>query len=161
MFKKILFFADFSENSHWAFTCALNLAKTFHAKLLVLHVTWGPRYPEQLLFYLPPEKLEEKTAFKMDDIKKNLNTHYLQEMEDFEEYEILLREGFAFYEIIQMAKKESVDLIVMGTYRKKGIEELLFGSTAEKVLKESPCPVLIAGLRGKRYSMLRMWLLNL
>ena len=153
MFKKILFFGDFSKNSRWAFTYALNLAKTFHAKLLILHVARGPVYPEQLLFFLPSEKLEEQQAFKMEEIKRELNTYYLQKMEGFKEYEILLRGGVAFYEIIQTTKKESVDLIVMGTYGKKGIEQFLFGSTAEKVLKESPCPVLIVGLQSEKFIM--------
>ncbi|MGA2316968.1 MAG: universal stress protein [Thermodesulfobacteriota bacterium] len=42
-----------------------------------------------------------------------------------------------------MAKKESVDVIVIGTRRKKGIFDILFGSTSEILAKESPCPVLI------------------
>jgi nucleotide-binding universal stress UspA family protein len=153
MFKKILFYADFSENSRWAFAYALRLANTFQAKLLILHVTRGPVYPEQLLYYLPPERLEERTAMKMGEIKKELDAHYLQRVEGFKEYEILLREGVTFYEIIQMAKEEYVDLIVMGSLKKKGMKELLFGSTAEMVLKESPCPVLIIGTPGERISM--------
>jgi nucleotide-binding universal stress UspA family protein len=153
MFKKILFISDFSENSRWAFTYALNFAKTFHAKLLILHVIRGQKYPEQLLFYLPPEKLEEQKTFKMEELKRELNTYYLKNMEGFKEYEVLLREGVAFYEIIQITKEESVDLIVMGTYGKKGIEEFLFGSTAEKVLGESPCPVLIVGLLREKFIM--------
>jgi len=151
MFKEVLFFADFSENSRWAFPYALNLARTFHAKLLILHVARRPVYPEQLLFFLPSEKLEEQQTFKMEEIKRKLNTYYLQKMEGFKEYEILLREGVASYEIIQTTKKESVDLIVMGTYGKEGTEEFLFGSTAEKLLKESPCPVLIVGLQGEKF----------
>jgi nucleotide-binding universal stress UspA family protein len=55
MFKKILFFAEFSEISRKAFTYALHLAKIHQAKLLILVVTAAPGYPEALLFYLPPE----------------------------------------------------------------------------------------------------------
>lgn len=143
MFKKILFFADFSENSRRAFTYAINLARAFHARLLILHVTQRPVYPEQLLYYLPPKKLEKQKALEIERIENELNDHYLQKIEGFKEYEVLLREGAVFYEIIQMAKKESVDVIVIGTRRKKGIFDILFGSTSEILAKESPCPVLI------------------
>jgi nucleotide-binding universal stress UspA family protein len=56
-------------------------------------------------------------------------------------------------EIIQMAKKESVNLIVMGTQGRTGLDHVLFGSTAEKVVRKSPCPVLTIPLPGKRFKM--------
>lgn len=143
MFKKIMFSSDFSENSRQAFTYAINLARTFHARLLILHVIRGPVYPEQLLYYLPPKKLEEQKALRIERIENELNNHYLQKIEGFKEYEVLLREGAVFYEIIEVAKKESVDVIVIGRRRKKGIIDILFGSTSEILAKESPCPVLI------------------
>ncbi len=153
MFKKILLCTDFSENSHWAFTYALNLAKTFKSKLLILHVTPEPVHPDQLSIYLPQEKLEELKASQKKELDKDLKTHYLQKMKGFKNYEVIFQEGEPFLEIIQMARKESVDLIVMGTHGRTGLDHILFGSTAEKVVRKSPCPVLTIRLPGKQFLM--------
>jgi len=66
-------------------------------------------------------------------------------------YKVFFKEGEPFVEIIQMAKKESVDLIVMGTHGRTGLDHVLFGSTAEKVVRKSPCAVLTIWLPGKRF----------
>jgi nucleotide-binding universal stress UspA family protein len=153
MFKKILSCTDFSENSHWAFTYALTLAKTFKSKLLILHVTPEPVHPDQLSIYLPPEKLEELKASQKKELDKELKTHYLQKMRGFKNYQVIFKEGEPFLEIIQMARKESVDLIVMGTHGRTGLDHILFGSTAEKVVRKSPCPVMTIRLPGKQFTM--------
>jgi len=153
MFKKILFCTDFSENSHWAFTYALSLAKAFKAKLLILHVTPEPIHPDQLSIYLPQEKLEELKASQKKEAEKELKTHYLQKMKGFKNYQVSFQEGEPFYVIIQMARKESVDLIVMGTHGRTGLDHILFGSTAEKVVRKSPCAVMTIRLPGKQFLM--------
>jgi nucleotide-binding universal stress UspA family protein len=153
MFKKILICTDFSENSHWAFTYALTLAKTFKSNLLILHVTPEPVHPDQLSIYLPPEKLEELKASQKKELDKELRTHYLQKMKGFKNYQVIFKEGEPFLEIIQMARRESVDLIVMGTHGRTGLDHILFGSTAEKVVRKSPCPVMTIRLPGKQFTM--------
>jgi nucleotide-binding universal stress UspA family protein len=153
MFKKILFCTDFSEDSHWAFTYALDLAKTYKAKLLIFHATLEPVYPEQLSLYLAPEKLKELRVSQRKEIDRQLRTHYMEKMGRFHNYQILFKEGEPFVEIIRKAKKDSVDLIVMGTHGRTGLDHVLFGSTAEKVVRKSPCPVLTVRLPGRRFSM--------
>jgi nucleotide-binding universal stress UspA family protein len=150
MFKKILFLTDFSKSSHKAFKYALNLAKTYQARLLILYVIPDLKYPEQLLFYLPPKKLEELKTSQMEEINRELTTHYFQKMEGFKDYKVLLDIGVAFNKIIEITVKEAVDLIIIGNYVKKGMHQFLFGSTAEEILKRSSCPVLIVGVpKGK------------
>ncbi len=148
MFTKILFCTDFSENSHYAFSYALNLTKTYNAKLLILHVII-----EKASYYWSTAKgVDDLIAKQIQWVKEETNTHYLQEMGEFKDYEILSRkseDGGAFYEIMQAAKKESADLIIMGTHGRTGLDHLILGSTAENVVRKSPCPVLTIRLPEK------------
>ncbi len=89
-------------------------------------------------------------------MEQETNAHYLQKLGEFKDYEILSRVslgGGVFYEIIQSAKKESADLIVMGTHGRTGLDHLILGSTAENVVRKSPCPVLTVRLPGKKFVM--------
>jgi len=152
MFKKILFCTDFSENSHYAFSYALDLARVYNAELLILHVIVEP----VCYYWSTPKGERELIAKQAERVEQEINAHYLQKFGEFKDYEILLGvslEGGAFYEIIQSAKKESVDLIVMGTYGRTGLDHLILGSTAENVVRKSPCPVLTVRLPGKKFIM--------
>jgi nucleotide-binding universal stress UspA family protein len=155
MFKKILFCTDFSENSHLAFTYALNLARTYHAKLLILHVTHDPVfiYPDIIYANFPAETIQEWEASEKGKMDQELNTYYIQKMDGFTDYKVFMKKGVAFYEIIQTAKEESADLIVMGTHGRTGLDHVLFGSTAERVVRKSPTPVLTIRLPGKKFIM--------
>ena len=153
MFKNILFCTDFSEDSHWAFTYALDLAKTYKANLTIFHVTPEPVHPEQLSLYLAPKKLVELRASQKKEIDRQVRTHYVEKMGRFKNYQIVFKEGEPFVEIIHGVKKDSVDLIVMGTHGRTGLDHVFFGSTAEKVVRKSPCPVLTVRLPGRRFSM--------
>lgn len=153
MFQNILFCTDFSEDSHWAFTYALDLAKTYKANLLIFHVTPEPVHPEQLSLYLAPKKLDALRLCQKKEMDRQVRTHYVEKMGRFKNYKIVFKEGEPFIEIIQRAKKDSVDLIVMGTHGRTGLDHVLFGSTAEKVVRKSPCPVLTVRLPGRRFSM--------
>jgi nucleotide-binding universal stress UspA family protein len=151
MFKKILFCTDFSENSHLAFTYALNLARTYQAKLLILHVKHDPIfvYPTEAYGYVPEETFRAWEVAEEKKRHQELDTNYLQKMNGFVDDGVLMKKGIAFYEIILTAKEESVDLIVMGTHRRTGLDHVLFGSTAERVVRKSPIPVLTVRLPGE------------
>jgi len=152
MFKKILFCTDFSENSDYAFAYALNLARTYNATLLILHVI----IERASYYWSTPKGVDELVAKQTERVKQEINTRYLGKAEGFKNYEILARvadEGRAFYEIIQAAREESADLIVMGTHGRTGFDHLILGSTAENVVRKSPCPVLTVRLPGKKFIM--------
>ena len=63
----------------------------------------------------------------------------------------VVRTGVAFVEIIDYAKTEGIDLIVMGTHGRSGIEHILIGNVAEKVVRKSPCPVMTIRPKGKEF----------
>ncbi len=64
--------------------------------------------------------------------------------EYFEDYPVKthILTGDAAEEIINFAQKEGFDLILMGTHGRKGLDKVIFGSVAERVVKGAPCPVL-------------------
>ena len=149
MFKKILFCTDFSENSNYAFTYALNLAKTYKAKLLILHVM-----PEPVDIYRPTEQLEDAVKkYHRKVVDEEVATHYLKAMKGFKDYRLLLKEGIVFSEIIKTARDEAASIIVIGTHGRTGIDHILMGSTAERVVRKSPFPVLTIKLPRKKFVM--------
>jgi nucleotide-binding universal stress UspA family protein len=58
------------------------------------------------------------------------------------EFQAIRREGKPFLELVRAAKDEAADLIVMSTHGRTGIQHLLIGSTAERIVRKAPCPVL-------------------
>jgi nucleotide-binding universal stress UspA family protein len=139
-FKTILFATDFSESSDYAFQYAYSLAKKFNARLLVVHVINEP--VDLRGFYVPHisfEKLEEEIeegAQKM--MEKFCRTH----IRDYDNYESFIVPGIPYDEIIKKATENSADLIVLGTHGRTGLDHVLFGSTAEKVVRKSDVPVM-------------------
>jgi universal stress protein A len=103
--------------------------------------------------YLSKEKLEELKTSQKEDVNKEIKINYLQKMKGFDDYQVLLKEGEPFLEILQTVKKESVDLIVMGTHGRTGLDHILFGSTAERVVRKSTCPVMTIRLPGKKFTL--------
>jgi nucleotide-binding universal stress UspA family protein len=59
------------------------------------------------------------------------------------EGEVVVVRGVPFQEILDTAKKQQVDLIIMGTHGRTGLQHMLLGSVAEKVVRLAPCPVLV------------------
>jgi len=139
-FKTILFATDFSESSDYAFQYAYALAKKFNARLLLVHVINEP--VDLRGFYVPHisfEKLEEEIeegAQKM--MEKFCRTH----IRDYDNYESIIVPGIPYDEIIKKAMDNTADLIILGTHGRTGLDHVLFGSTAEKVVRKSPVPVM-------------------
>jgi universal stress protein A len=86
--------------------------------------------------------VEQFTAAAREALERVAKTENLEHLTVHRE----VREGTPFYEIIRFAKEKDIDLIVMGTHGRTGLERLLMGSVAEKVMRESPCSVLVVKL---------------
>ncbi len=143
-FEKILFALDFSENSERAFDYAYAMAKNFGARLFVIHVIQEP--VDLSGFYVPHisfEKLEKEIE---EGAEKMMEKFCDRMIGDFSNYETAIVSGIPYEEILRKAEKEQVSLIVLGTQGRKGIDHLLFGSTAERVVRNARCPVLTVRL---------------
>lgn len=138
--KKVLFPMDFSENSKYAFDYALDFSKKFGARLYLLHVIH--ELIDTTGFYVPNISLDSLQADLEKGAKEMMDRFCAERMADFKEYESINVIGLPHIEILQVAKDKGIDMIIMGTHGRTGIDRVLFGSTAEKVVKKAPCPVL-------------------
>ena len=131
--KKILCAVDLAEYSAQVAEYAALLAKACHASVLAIYT--APSLSQYVGFHVPPTTIE----------------NFVKGVEA--EGRVVV--GYAAEEILKTAAKENCDLIVMGTHGRKGIDRILFGSVAEKVVKRSPVPVLtirphaVSGTEGK------------
>lgn len=138
--KKILIPIDFSEYSKDALSYAVEFNRSFAAHILLIYVVEPVIYPADFSFgqvALPSMELElrERGQTQLDTLIKN-------EIPGDMSASGIVRSGKPFVEIIKTAREEAVDLIIIATHGHTGIEHILFGSTAEKVIRKSPCPVL-------------------
>ena len=77
-----------------------------------------------------------------EEARRRLKTFVPAEEAQGLDWETVIRQGEPFLEVIRFAKEQDVDLIVIGTHGRSGFEHIVFGSTAEKVVRKAPCPVL-------------------
>jgi len=148
-YKKVLFCTDFSENADYAFEFAYGIAKRDEGLLYILHVI--PDNPHQTFAenYLSKEDLKGIQKSIEEYLDDNYSEHYVKKIENGVKFEIITKSGRENDEIIKFAKQEKVDIIVMGTHGRTGIEHVFFGSVAEKVLRHSPFPIFIIPCKKK------------
>lgn len=138
--KNILVPIDFSNYSKNALRYAVNFAKLFKSKVYLVYVVEPVIYPSdfsmgQVTF--PVNDLEMNVRAK-DELNNLAKTEIGSEIE----VETIIKTGKPFVEINETASELDIDLIVIATHGHTGMEHLLFGSTAEKVVRKAPCPVL-------------------
>jgi nucleotide-binding universal stress UspA family protein len=139
-FKNILFALDFSENSEHAFDYALTISRQFEAHLTIIHVINEP--VDLRGFYVPHisfEKLEKEIE---EGAETMMQKFCRAKVRDFADYDTLIVAGIPYEEILRIANDHEVSLIVLGTQGRKGIDHFLFGSTAERVVRNAKCPVM-------------------
>lgn len=149
--KKILVPCDFSKPATNAFRVALDVAATAKGSIDLIHVIELPILNDSVLMpVLNFEKalfkeLKEKTQMKFDSllakykksgVKVTTQVHF----------------GTPAMVIPRVAKKSKADLVIMGTHGASGLREVFIGSNAEKIVRQSPSPVLVV----KNYSRLKI-----
>jgi len=134
---------DFSECGNYALSYAASLARTFGASIICLHVI-EPMVPtvgysgmtEPLPIADISDQLEDSAERELPKIAEREECAGL-------EVEELIVHGEAASEIVRVAKDRKVDLIVVSSHGRTGLGRIIFGSTAEAVVRHASCPVLV------------------
>lgn len=138
--KSILFPTDFSEGSAQALNYAVDLANRYGAKLYLVHVIYD--IAKGSGWYVPHISMDQMYKDIEEGAKKELERFGNQELGGLKNVERIVIKGVPHEEIINFAKNNKIDLIVIGTHGRKGLDRILFGSTAAQVVRFAPCPVL-------------------
>jgi nucleotide-binding universal stress UspA family protein len=147
--KRILVPTDFSESADHALTYGVSFAREYEAELILVHVveTLTVGYASDLFPVPMAEVFDEISGYAKTEIGKHATA--------IREKGIAVREmvvqGKPSAEITRIAKEESVDIIVLGTHGKGMLDQALFGSTAERVIRKAPCPVLTCQLHQHEF----------
>jgi len=135
--QRVLVALDFSPESHSALRYAVMLGKKFGSTLMLVHVIEPVLAPPEIII---PEAASERAVGEASAELREL----ADEISDgCRVVETAIRRGIAFFEIIEAAKALGADLLVLGTHGRTGLTRALLGSTAEKVVRHAPCPVLV------------------
>lgn len=135
--KRILVPVDFSGPSAKALPYAFSLAKQFKAELFLVHIVEQIIYPGDWM--IPPFPTGDFASESREQLIEKLRS--LSEPGDCKVTPVV-RFGRAWQEIIEIAREQSCDMIVMATHGYTGLKHVLLGSVAEKIVRHAPCPVL-------------------
>ncbi len=138
-FKKILIATDSSQHTKSAITEGMALAKLAGAKVYVVYVV------DTAAFASMPmdatwESMYELLRKEGDAATRKIETEAVAQNLEIER---VILEGNPAHEIVKFADTNKIDLIVMGTLGKSGLERFLLGSVAEKVIRTATCPVMV------------------
>ncbi len=139
--KKILVPIDFSDYSKSALRYSAQFAKLFQSELILVYVVEPILYPPDFSMgqiSLPAVNVLEFDKQAKDELEKLVKAEFNEDLQ----VRYVVKSGKPFVQIIETAREEDVDLIIISTHGHSGVEHILFGSTAEKVVRKAPCPVL-------------------
>ena len=147
LFKRIGFCTDFSENADQAFAVAMDLAYRFGAELEIIHVMVSfSLSPPVHATYMPieydPKFIDEVTQAAL----KSIEEKYVAQIPESVPHNVNLLSGYASTEIIRVVEEKGIDLLIMGSHGLTGLAHVLFGSTADRVVRRAPCSVLTVRL---------------
>lgn len=144
--RRILVTTDFSRASLHAISCALAVSRHFKAEVHLVHVVDTTQHASKSvrLSLISPAELSRPLIKRLQAVAVKYGAagkiHVMK-----------LREGRAYKEICAAARQLRADLIVIATHGYTGFKHVFLGSTAERVVQHSPCPVLIVGRDGSRF----------
>ena len=138
--KKILFPIDFAANFETLVPWVKTFADKFDATVYVLFVAQDLAHFAS--FYVPHGNIEEFQQQALDSAKKRMVAAVEEFFQKFPKLETRVELGSPAEQILAFVKKEKVDMIIMGAHGRAGLDRVIFGSVANKVIKSASCPVL-------------------
>ena len=140
-YNRILFCTDFSPNADLAFDFALDAAmRQPHCMLHLLHVIPEPAAQFWKTYIYEVDNVDEKA---MRDVDAKIAAAYLPRVPPSVRFDVQIRIGRDYVEILDFAHGNNIDLIVIGRRGHSALEDVLFGNVTEKVIRKADCPVLI------------------
>lgn len=140
-FKKILFPVDLSESSAVLAEFALALALKFSSELHLLFVVRTIGYPPGV-DYVPPPSLISAQEELAERMRANLQEFAEAHLAAAPSLKLALASGHVAREILTYIEENDISLVVMGTQGRKGLDRVVFGSVAQRVVQSSPVPVM-------------------
>ncbi len=140
-FGRILFPVDLSEISPKIASVTAMMARKFDAQIHLLFVARVFEYLASI--YVPHPSIDNFHKEIMDGAHKRLAEFKDEHFKDLTRVRWAVRGGDIAEEIIAYVKQEYIDLLVLGTHGRKGLDRVVFGSVADRVAKMSPVPVLL------------------
>lgn len=147
--KKILCPIDHSDCSKEALRYAVSFAMKDEAKLYLLHVI-DIRSFDESIDAMSKQIPDDET---LNQLKTKLLDCIPEEIRSGMDVEAIVVQGIPFAEIISTARKENIDMIVIGSHGRTGIAHIMLGSVSEKVIRKAPCPVLTVRQSNHKFVM--------
>jgi nucleotide-binding universal stress UspA family protein len=142
--RNILVPLDLSSASERVADYAVTMARCFGARVTALVVVDQAEGLKGL--NLPHIAYDELVPDLEDRARKNLETYRRKHLGAVQDLELRVTHGEPWVRILEALREESFDLVVMGTHGRRGLDRAIFGSTAERVLRRSPIPVVAVPL---------------
>jgi len=139
--KKILFPCDLTEHTSKILPYVLSVSEKYNSMIYMLHVVddiskWCNVDVPHISANLFLKEVFDCTEQAMDRLCE-------EQLQGCSNIQRKIATGYPATEILKAIESEQIDLVIMGTHGRKGLEHIIFGSVAEHVIKKSPVPVLI------------------
>ncbi len=140
-FKRVLFPVDLSESSEKIIPHVQTVAEKFESEI---HLLFAARVFEYFAsIYVPHPSINRFEKEIIEGAEKRLYEFMDEHFSEFPNTKTVVVAGDASEEIINYIEDQHIDLVIMGTHGRKGMDKIIFGSVAERVVKTSPVPVMV------------------
>ena len=140
-FKRILYPVDLSESSTNIVPYVQAVAEKFKSKI---HILFAARVFEYFTsIYVPHPSISKFEKEIIEGAEKRLYEFVDEHFSDFPNTKTAVVAGDASEEILNYIEDRHIDLVIMGTHGRKGMDKIIFGSVAERVVKTAPVPVMV------------------